>query len=326
MRLKERLPVLWQAPTQVRVGTDPRWSVVLTDLSPSAVRALTGLPAGATDRRIRAALQAEGASEAEAADVVGHLRAAHLLARGPLSNHPDAATLALVEADGEVEGVLTRRAAACVAVQGLGRLGSALAHTLAVGGVGHLQLDDAAPVTRSEVGWAGVHATDVGRARGAAVAEALRATGAVAVDGFGADAADLVVLVEHGVADPAGHRVLVTDGTPHLSVVLREASVLVGPLVQPGRTPCLRCLDLHRTDADPDWPAIAAQLAVRHPDAEETAVATVGAALGAAHTLAFLDGRPSALAGAALEVRLPDVVPRLVRWGAHPDCGCTGLP
>lgn len=326
MRLKERLPVLWQAPTEVRIGTDPRWSVILADLSPSAVRALTALPSGATEQRIRRALEAEGAAPAEVADIVGHLRAAHLMARGPLLNQPDAATLALVEADGAVEDLAGRRAAALVAVHGLGRLGAALAQTLAAAGVGRLRLDDVTPVGRYEAGWAGLRAEDMGRSRATAVAQALRAASGVAVDPPGDDAPDLAVLVEHGVADPAGHRMLVTDGTPHLSVVVREASVLVGPLVQPGRTPCLRCLDLHRTEADPDWPAIAAQLAVRHPEPEETALAAVGAALAAAHALAFLDGRPSALQGAALEVRLPDVVPRLLRWDPHPDCGCTALP
>ncbi len=326
MRLKERLPVLWQAPTEVRIGADPRWSVVLADLSPSAVRALTGLPAGATEQRIRSALEKEGASPPEADDVVGHLRAAHVLTRGPLHPQPDAATLALVEEDGAVEDLLARRAASDVALHGLGRLGAALAHTLAAAGVGTLRLDDTSPIGRSDVGWAGVRAGDVGRPRAAAVADALLAASPVTIGQHGDDAPDLAVLVEHGVADPAGHRMLVTDGTPHLSVVLREASVLVGPLVQPGSTPCLRCLDLHRTEADPDWPAVAAQLAVRHPDAEETVLAAVGAALAAAHALAFLDGRPSALAGAALEVRLPDAVPRLLRWDAHPQCGCTALP
>ena len=38
-----------------------------------------------------------------------------------------------------------------------------------------------------------------------------------------------------------------------------------GPLVTPGRGPCLRCLDLHRCDRDPAWPALLAQLALPAP-------------------------------------------------------------
>ena len=42
------------------------------------------------------------------------------------------------------------------------------------------------------------------------------------------------------------------------------ASGVVGPLVYPGRTACLGCLDLHRAaTSTPRWPAVAAQLAGR---------------------------------------------------------------
>lgn len=40
---------------------------------------------------------------------------------------------------------------------------------------------------------------------------------------------------------------------PHLPVSTYRARASIGPLVLPGKTPCLRCLHLHRCDADPDW-------------------------------------------------------------------------
>ncbi|NLE71242.1 MAG: TOMM precursor leader peptide-binding protein [Actinomycetales bacterium] len=328
MRLRTRL-VLWQGPTQVRVGTDPRWSVVLTDLSPSAARALAALPRDADERAVRAVLAAEQVAADEADAVLDHLRAARLLVPAAPSApaSPDAAAWALLEADGDASEVLARRRAACVQVTGLGRLGAGLALTLAAAGVGHLDLADTSPVTRHEVGWAGVAARDVGRPRRDAVARALHdAAPAVRTPRAPAGPPDLVVLVEHHVADPTRHRPLVTDGTPHLSVVVREASVLVGPLVRPGRTPCLRCLDALRADVDPAWPTVAAQLAVRPPEPEETLLAAVGASLAAAQALAFLDGRRAATEGATLEVALPDAVPRLARFDVHPACGCGGLP
>lgn len=326
MRLRERLPVLWQGPTQVRIGTDPRWSVVLADLSPGAVRGLMAVPPGSTERMLRTALQREGAPSAEADDVVAHLRAAHLLVAEPARDNPDAGVLALLEPDGGIGPVVMRRAAARVQVSGLGRLGAGVVHTLAAAGVGRIGLEDPEVVGRHDVGWAGLTSADVGRPRADAVARAVRD---LADGSFGppdGGAVDLAVLVEHGVADPTRHRPLMTDGTCHLSVVVREASVLVGPLVEPGVTACLRCADLHRTDLDPHWPAVAAQLAVRRPLQEETVLAVVGAALAAAQVLAWVDGRASALAGAALEVRLPEAVPRLVTWRPHPECGCAGLP
>jgi hypothetical protein len=47
------------------------------------------------------------------------------------------------------------------------------------------------------------------------------------------------------------------------------------------------------------------------------------AVTAAVQVLAYLDGdgAPATL-GAAVELRLPDLVPRLRRWPAHADCGC----
>ena len=76
MRLRARLPVLWLGPTRVQVGTDPRWSVALHDLSPSATQALLAVPQGADERVIRTAMRQQDVSADEADAVVGHLRAA----------------------------------------------------------------------------------------------------------------------------------------------------------------------------------------------------------------------------------------------------------
>jgi len=327
VRLRAGLPVLWHGPAQVRIGTDPRWAVVLDDLSPSAARALVSLPPGGDERSVLAALRREHVLDDEAAAVVAHLRSAHLLVDGRVGDSADAAVWGLLEADGDGCSVLARRGAARVRVSGLGRLGAGLVMTLAGAGVGRIELDDEATVTRHDIGWAGLTTRDVGSRRSHAVARALHdAAPTVRTDRPGSGPVDLVVLVEHDVADPARHRALVTDGVPHLSVVVREASVLVGPLVLPGRTPCLRCLDLHRAERDAGWPAVAAQLAVRRPQPEETILAAVAGPLAAAQAVAHLDGRPSAVQGAAIEVRLPDVSPRLLQWATHPQCGCTGLP
>lgn len=326
MRLRTRL-LLWQGPTRVRVGLDPRWSVVLADLSPSAARALATLPRGADDERaLRAAMRREAVPDEEADAVVAHLRDAHALVGSRTPDSPDAAAWGALRADGDGAAVLARRRSATVRVCGLGRLGAAVATTLAAAGVGRLELVDDRAVTRHDVGLAGLTLRDVGMPRAAAVARAVHdAAPAVQTPPPGAEA-DLVVLVEQHVADPARHRPLVTDAVPHLSVVAREASVLVGPLVRPGRTPCLRCLDLHRTDADPDWPSLAAQLAGRATDGVDAVLAAVAAPLAAAQAIALVDGRTATVEGATLEVALPDAVPRLARWTQHTQCGCAGVP
>ncbi len=113
-----------------------------------------------------------------------------------------------------------------------------------------------------------------------ALASATTTRGRVSVTGSGALADELrELLAEQGVlADPgestpdlavivAGWLVGAEDhGTwlrrdiPHLPVVVGDAGVTVGPLVEPGSGPCLYCVQLTLTDADAAWPAIATQL------------------------------------------------------------------
>jgi len=330
MRLRAGLTVLWREPTQVQIGTDPRWAVVLADLSPSAARALTAVPAGAGEREIRAALASEAVERQEADAILGHLGAARLLVpehrpapRSTLTP-ADEQVWALLDADGDSSGTAGRRGRARVRVEGLGRLGAALAASLAAAGIGDLELVDPGLVTPHEVGFGGLTRGDVGGPRGAAVARAVREAGPLVRTATARSGpVDLVVLVEHGVADPVRYDALLAADQPHLSVVLREASVLVGPLVLPGRTACLHCVELYRTDRDPAWPRLAAQLALPGVGrAEETTLAMTGAALAATQALAHVDGRASVVHDAALEVALPAGWPRRMTWAPHHHCRC----
>lgn len=142
---------------------------------------------------------------------------------------------------------------------------------------------------------------------------------------------DLVVAVEAGVADAAAAAPLVASDVAHLSVVVRETDVVVGPLVVPGRTACLSCLELHRADDDPAWPRVARQIHERRPATVRTETSLVALAAGAAVGVALghLDGLHVASGdGAAVTL---DLAParaqaRSRRWLPHPACGCSWPP
>lgn len=138
--------------------------------------------------------------------------------------------------------------------------------------------------------------------------------------------ADLLVLVADHAADPVACDGVQADGVPHLSVVLRDTDALVGPLVLPGRSACLRCLDRWRSDDDPCWAAVRTALVAAAARPADAAAAQVVAGLAALQVLAHLDGGRAATVGATLEVLLPEGRVRYRWWRPHPACGCVDLP
>jgi bacteriocin biosynthesis cyclodehydratase domain-containing protein len=137
---------------------------------------------------------------------------------------------------------------------------------------------------------------------------------------------DLVVLADtHRRELPA---TLVRRVVPHLAVSASEAIGVVGPLVLPGRSACLRCLDLARAERDPAWPLILAQLAgqaAADPRGCDTVLATTVAAQAATQALAFVDQGAEAAAAVTngtLELVLPGWQWRRRSWHPHPQCGC----
>ncbi|MBW0017630.1 MAG: cyclodehydratase [Mycobacterium sp.] len=141
------------------------------------------------------------------------------------------------------------------------------------------------------------------------------------------DAVDLVVFADYLVADPRIVRDLHTQGVAHLPVRVRDGTGLVGPLVIPHVTSCLACADLHRSDRDPAWPAIAAQLRDTVGVADRaTLLATAALALSQVNrVIAAVRGHDSAPdAPAALnatlefDVNAGSIVAR--QWTRHPLC------
>jgi hypothetical protein len=311
MRLRGGLRVLRRGATEVQVGTDPRWAVRLTDLTASDADLLPDL--SAVDPT-----------------VVDLLTQAHLtqaddhpsLPSGPRAVDAQLWSLLRPFPDG---GELVRaREQRVVAVLGLGPTGLGMAVGLAAAGVGTIVLDDATAVRPVDVGPTGYRWTDVGSVRVSVAARLLRDV-APQVSTASVRPPDVVVLVETDVADPGRAPSLVSAGTTHLSVVVREADTVVGPLVIPGNGPCLRCLDLHRADTDPAWPAFAAQLSSSAPPDESAVTAVVASGMGTAAVLAHLDGAGHPH-GTTFEIAAPDAIPRERTWAVHPDCGCTALP
>ncbi|WP_191908035.1 TOMM precursor leader peptide-binding protein [Nocardioides cynanchi] len=141
-----------------------------------------------------------------------------------------------------------------------------------------------------------------------------------------------------GFADSAGLRLVATVGeprrevsdalmrgdVPHLWLAAFPERVRVGPLVEPGRSACLRCLDAHLGERDPRRATVLHQLGERPPGSEtayDAALALAGAGLALRALAGHLAGRPSGLRSTTLTVGSDLAVSSRV-WLRHPHCGC----
>jgi bacteriocin biosynthesis cyclodehydratase domain-containing protein len=138
-------------------------------------------------------------------------------------------------------------------------------------------------------------------------------------------AAGLAVVVGHYVLDPEFYGLWLRRDIPHLPIVFGDTGVRIGPLVEPGAGPCLYCLDRHRTDADPAWPAIASQLWGLRSTAETPFLASEAATAAARLVVDRLAGRA---VPAATSITIDAATGRQSQGGhlRHPDCGCAGIP
>ncbi len=235
------------------------------------------------------------------------------------------AALAVQHGERAVE-VLAARRRSSVVVHGRSRLAAHLGSVLAAAGIGRVHCAGDGPARLSQAVPGGVAVTDEGQVLAAAAEAALRRA-APDVDTTPlplGERADLTILAaDTPVADDRVQALHAADAA-YLAVTLGIDHGIVGPLVLPGLTCCLLCIDRHRRDRDPAWAALAVQLTVgrRHGPAAPVAVATLMAGVAAQQALAFLDGgQPDCLDG-TLELRLPDWRLRRRTWPPHPDCGC----
>lgn len=293
---------------------------------------LRGLDGRRTQRAVLGDARREGLDPAAVAEVLDALRAAGLLVdldpadllaagAGPSATARSAPELP----SGDPAGWRTRRTATVV-VEGATRVGVPLAAVLAASGIGRISVRDPGTALAGDAVVGGLTAQDEGRPRAAAAADAVRRADPLAdlrPVGPG-DRVDLVVLARPWAASDPLVAALHRDGVPHLVATVRGGTGVVGPLVVPGATGCLRCGDLHRRDADPRWPRLAAQLTGGEPPASgATVTCLLTAVVAAVQVLAFLEGTtaPAAL-DATLEMRPPALLPTRREWPPHPGCGC----
>jgi bacteriocin biosynthesis cyclodehydratase domain-containing protein len=303
LRLAPHAVLLRRSATELQVGVEP--CVVVPEAYDRLLRALAE---GAGPERLRQTAYEQGLETRAVPDLLGALAAARLLRPTP---------------------VTTARA---VRVVGAGRLGARTAHELVAAGFSTLYLADlperskpdqprtrpGGPTARSS----GPDRLDLLAATLADVRPGVRVRRARHFVHPEGDAVALTVVVADG---PEPDR-LVPDllreaGAPHLLVRCSGDEAVVGPLVVPGTTSCVRCADLARRDADPRWPWLLEQLTRLRIEPAPTLLAWA-AVTAAVQALAFVGGTGAETVGHTLELGTEQHTMRLRASAVHPECPC----
>jgi bacteriocin biosynthesis cyclodehydratase domain-containing protein len=296
LKLDGRHAIVWRDPFSLQFGVDPA-RVVLRDVTTAQERMIAALASGVS----RSGLEMiAGSTDASEQDVASLLRTLKPLLR----SDAEAAPAGHSAASGRPASALAASGRAASRRPASGLAASVSAARVSLVGRGQTLERIAAILALADV--------------------------AVTVSSSVSDEpTDLGIVVGHYVLDPESYGFWLRRDTPHLPVVFGDESVLIGPMVEPGYTPCLYCLEHYRRDEDASWSAIASQLWGRRASSETALVSSEVAARVARLVLARLDsGRRSGRSLAARSFRLSVESGEVLRrdWSPHPDCGCVALP
>jgi hypothetical protein len=306
---RDDVPLVWRSDTCVEIGWPPRqirvdgvdhahirWLLALGGERALAAALTLGTGQGLSSALMRRLLSAgvwAGLVD-DASTLPDSLRDIPVHMRDLVS--PDVtAARHLHGATARARDVIDRRRSAEVAVQGDGPVADAVALVLTCAGVAHVVRDQA------------LHSASKRHRRGAR------------------DRA-CHVLCDVAHPDAAADQDAMALDIPHLAVAATGARAVIGPLVIPGRTSCLRCRDLHLADADPSWPRAAVQWSARKPGPVAAGLAHLSGAWAALQVLAVVDAGPAQVyvpvMDGAFIVGLPDAGFTLEPRPPHPLCGC----
>ncbi|MCL2803292.1 MAG: hypothetical protein FWD29_05000 [Micrococcales bacterium] len=336
MQLKPGLKVYQRSYCSAQVGEDHRIRVILDLEGPGEIELLRALAHESSSANLRGILLRHGGAPHRAHELTKQLGDAGCLTRRaanqshqwnvpPLQRErlaAEAETRSLVEPEGWYAAASRLRQA--VSVYGLGRTGAQLAVNLAAAGLGSLQLFDRQDVAGRDVGQ--VYSPEhIGMPRIQALTRIIdlagypcevRAKGPLSQP-------NAAVITGCDVVDPHRADFLSSHMVPHLPIVIGEISITCGPWVNPLTGPCTWCQALWRAEADPAWYVVASQQCAASPlgrRGEDTTLAALAGAHGAAQVLAALAGETPTTQGRSITFSLPDYSPSWAEHQIHPDC------
>lgn len=343
LRINPNQQPLWRNPFEMQLGTGAN-QVALQKLSTAQERLIAALYKGIADQQLPVITGALGLSENEThevLDAVGPL----LLADTPVKKSKiklgedfiEGAFAEIIRAsllhsvDGEA--VLIGRAGRSIHIDDLGKVGLSIALGIAAAGVGHLISHDEQKVKKQNLGPTAYPSQLLGMNRIDAVRSMLAAspnktmisTGKKLLDAK-LQKVDCAVLISQQVTEPRRYATWMNKDVPHIAVTFDSESVAVSPMIVPGQSACLFCLEKMRVQNDANWPVIATQLISSTKKFDDSASQLFAAGIVVQKLLARLDKvsgfelAQENLSGYNLNLKSGQVTE--YTWPIHESCDC----
>ncbi|MEY4262773.1 MAG: hypothetical protein RLY88_481 [Actinomycetota bacterium] len=293
---------LWRDPHTLQLGLGSN-KVLLRKLSAAQERLIAALYQGIADQQLGLVSKQLGLAESDSKQLISEVE--ELLLRESNASKTQLSSEFIATAYAEIirnslthsidgESVLIERQHRRVAIETLNRTGLSLSLGLAASAVGTLLSADTQLVSQSDLG-ASAYATQLeGRSRQLALQAILQASpNQTKVENLTTEKQisklDFAVLIANQVIPTKRYAPFMKHSIPHLAITFDANGAWVSPTIVPGKTACLKCLDLSKTESDEKWPAIASQLATSSNRFDDTSSQLFAAGLALQKILTQLD-------------------------------------
>lgn len=139
---------------------------------------------------------------------------------------------------------------------------------------------------------------------------------------------DFAVLLANNAVAPSDYSRLMSRGIAHISVVFDSEGVLVSPIIESSKTPCLSCFHENQFLTDESWPAIASQLLFSSQKFDDSVSSLFAAAIVCQRVLQFCDQladfEPAEPNRTGYKLSMSSGQISEVQWSFNESCACRG--
>lgn len=128
---------------------------------------------------------------------------------------------------------------------------------------------------------------------GGLIADAMINSGIGRVDSEADGNFDFAILIANHTLPPKSYSHWLSAMTPHLAIIFDIDGVMVTPVIETGKTPCLTCFHEQQIAKDSTWPEIASQLLFSEQKFDDSTSRLFGAAIANLRALESIDAMAS---------------------------------